>query len=1461
MNKKLNNKFKKNHSVVKFNKKDVNRYDFKKKSQSFKHKKSKLKNSHFGVNKNWKDKIKSSHIKRRDSNNNNIKNNQDKRSSKYEENKKDIYDIEHIISSIIEKKVSLKKVDDKFINNIKTIYDMNEEWFILKKKLEHVVVKYVIKKKKKNLQYDNLNFYVKKFQKRKSLYDKIEKGDGEENGITINDKKEEGTKNKNEDEDEDNSDNNNYYDNMKKDSSFVYQAKLFLLDNEDILFDMDEEKKQVVLNSKLWNKKIKAFLKKKCTSQNITLNNDDEEKTKFIDYNNIPIHLNELYNNDSINKNVCVNNKSDVKIKIKLMLKKKISMNDIYHLIYNIGINMIYNYYQLYLEKYSNDEEKIHLEVIHNKNNIFSDRINNIVVLIKKNPLIYFIYIKVLIDFYNKKEDVFLKKSILECLKHIYLYILPNEYLLNIEENNQIVLHYILNIIFNRFNFKEYNFSSYYFFLNALIYIYSFENYLKKSFLQYIFILKNGIYSLIPSLFYLSANNINEFCLKKKENKFANLNIILEGYCILNKGNPLLLNFLKYLITLEKFKEYITNYIFQKILVSIKYCVDIIVDHLKNKNEQKVNKVDDKLKKDIVCINRCLYILYKMDSHSFNNMMENIIYFATYLFEMFSKNIYELYEHKNELLNEWSVEKMAYIYYEKDDTQKGMITDTTNRGSYCPITNISNGDNGQQNNAQYLDNYNDNNNNNNNINEINIKKEHEDDLNNEQKINKKNISNGYNFNTNNKSHDNNGEAFSSSENIHEKNISSDQLNDKENELKDEMNDISAEKEKSQKKEDNKKKKNIEENIFNKYCLYGYLSSKVLKLLSSILVKNMYFIIYNRCLSLKDKNNNPFNEKTKKIEENKCLHSLNVLSFLKVIKSVESYKIKINFLVLMFLLLYSSKQIDDNTYCYFFSILKDMNYYESEHTYNLYSLLTVLILTDNNIIRNISFIKRIFQHSIHSKELWTHVFSIMMIRYLILKKPELIKYLYHEENKLYENNLNYVKNNYILKFKKYNQGKEVNINDKMFIYNKSINNPVDTNSILTHLYEFYTFSSMLNDNFKSILLEFRNITIFNYNPFQRKRYSSIRNSVHLDFSKKSGSLIKTEKEHKQEEDNKDYIKSHDNTTKKDTHINVNNNDDNIHNNNSSSSNNVKVNNNGKNSSENDYDDDDDLVINIKTKYHNKNEKDIKSNFTLNLNIDEVTTSAVSMDEEPKEEKIIYNKQEENKEHKTINNHSHIRHNSISNELLYEYTYETSAVINIMEKLAIEYKNAKEQLNMLYTYNNFLHDSCINDRAVNQNNNNNNNNNNVDIKKPKQKLIHNVYQKYFYDILCSYNNNSFKKFKDKYHIKKKKAKSKHRQDDQDASSSDEEHEEDEFLDDYIRKNFDIDNDINIGDDDEDDILINNKFKRNQNKRKLSYGDPNNYKQEFKRKKTKTGDDLKDDSIEFTDFINKLKKKKNN
>lgn len=104
-------------------------------------------------------------------------------------------------------------------------------------------------------------------------------GHDEENGHALNNKKEGGKNNRN--EDEDNSDNINYYDNMKKDSPFVHQVKLFDLDNEDILFDMDDEKKQVVLNSKLWNKKIKAFLIKKSMSHNVTLNNDDDEKKQI----------------------------------------------------------------------------------------------------------------------------------------------------------------------------------------------------------------------------------------------------------------------------------------------------------------------------------------------------------------------------------------------------------------------------------------------------------------------------------------------------------------------------------------------------------------------------------------------------------------------------------------------------------------------------------------------------------------------------------------------------------------------------------------------------------------------------------------------------------------------------------------------------------------------------------------------------------------------------------------------------------------------------------------------------------------------------------------------------------------------------------------------------------------------------------------------------------------------------
>lgn len=91
-------------------------------------------------------------------------------------------------------------------------------------------------------------------------------------------------------------------------------------------------------------------------------------------------------------------------VSIKEIAKQKVKMSNIYKLLYDIGLTMIYYNFNTYIEKHAEDEEQLHLEIIHNKNNIFSDRINNMVVLIKKKPLIYIMYAKVLIDSYKKKD-------------------------------------------------------------------------------------------------------------------------------------------------------------------------------------------------------------------------------------------------------------------------------------------------------------------------------------------------------------------------------------------------------------------------------------------------------------------------------------------------------------------------------------------------------------------------------------------------------------------------------------------------------------------------------------------------------------------------------------------------------------------------------------------------------------------------------------------------------------------------------------------------------------------------------------------------------------------------------------------------------------------------------------------------------------------------------------------------
>ncbi|CRH01348.1 large ribosomal subunit nuclear export factor, putative [Plasmodium relictum] len=1334
----MNKNFNGNQKKKRGNKNDIRKYDFNKKNKSFKSKKAKLKKKFPIINK-WKNKNNNINVKEESSKkfNNNTKDN----------SKKNAYDIEHMLDNIIESKINLKKIDENFIINLKTLYDINSLWILLKKNIEHIVLKYVLKKKKDKLQYDNINFYIKKLQKKKINETKTEK----ENLIKHDEDK--GNKN-------------------------VFQQKLFFIGKEDTLFEFDEEKNENVLNFKQWKNKIKLLLKSRMLHEVRDGNNEEKNFVeKNLDYNNIPIYLKRVYN-ISDEKDKSINN-----INLKLLLKKKININDIYNLLYDIGLNIIYSNYKIFIEKFSEDEEKIHLEIIHNKNNIFSDRANNIVVLIKKNPLVYIVYAKTLIDFYQKKEDVFIKKTILECLKHIFLFVLPNDNLQNIHENNKDIMNYILNILFNRFNFKEYNFSSFYFFFNALIYLYTFENFTKKLFLQYIFILKNGMYSLIPSMFYISAKNINEFCLKKKENKYANLNLILEGYLTLKKGNPLLLNFLKHIITIDNLRRYITFFLFEKILSNLRFCVDNIVLSLKSTERQK--NICDKLKNDILSINRCLYILYRIKCNSFNDVTENIIYFSTYLFEIFSRNVYELYDNKNVFLNEWNIEKMSYIKYnDESDTLKNGIR-----------LNIDNGKNIEKDNTKEI---NEDNNCNGNI-DMCIKNESNYNSSNciyESKsslciVNNASINGNEEGSVNNEKTDiikneeiyigdNEMNIYKTKEMIdlkNDENVTNECNNDTTN------GDINEKKENNLKnvtdlkKKKKEKKKKMEKNVFHKNCMYAYLSKKVLKLLSSILVKNIYFIIYNKCLLLKNQNNGYINKST----ENKYLHSLNFLSFLKVINSVDSYKIKINFLIIMFLLLYSSNQIDDNTYCYFYSILKNLNYYESEYTYNFFGLLTVLILTDNNFMRNVSFIKRIFQHSIHSKESYAQLFSLMMLRYLVLKKSVLIKFLYNDENKLYWQNLDYVKNSYISKFNKYHKEEDKIINDQTFSYNKSVNNPIDSNSVLTHLYEFYNLSSLLNDNFKNILLEFRNITIFNYNPFQRKKFNIIKNSLNNKYiNDKIFSVQKNKNDITLKEDNAQEL------------TNENNNNDII---------NINDNNNNQDEKKND----DDIIINIKK--NNNKRKDGMDHIIKDLKNDD------SLDFTNKKETLNY---------------------------YYNYSYETNTVINILEKLTIEYKNAKDQVNVLNIFNNFLHDSCINEKSDGVN----------EMNIRKSKLMNNAYQKYFYDILYYYNNNSFKKFKDKYQIKKIKP-----SDDGASSSIDEEQEEDEFLDKFITKNFDIDKDLG------DDIFYDNKEnKSKRKKRKMNEERSSKYKNSrSSHKKQHTAKKSEStDILDFSDFA-KLKKKK--
>lgn len=209
------------------------------------------------------------------------------------------------------------------------------------------------------------------------------------------------------------------------------------------------------------------------------------------------------------------------------------------------------------------------------------------------------------------------------------------------------------------------------------------------------------------------------------------------------------------------------------------------------------------------------------------------------------------------------------------------------------------------------------------------------------------------------------------------------------------------------------------------------------------------------------------------------------------------------------------------------------------------------------------------------------------------------------------------------------------------------------------------------------------------------------------------------------------------------------------------------------------------------------------------------------------------------------------------LTHKTSYSTHIVINLMERLAFNYKNAMDQLNIHSIISNFLHD-CSNNGTT-QNNNG------------KLKLYNNAYQKYYYDILHLYNNSSFKKFKDKYKVKRKKQKDNEHRNEDSASSIDEEQEEDRFLDEYIAKNFDLDHNLNDyannEDEDDDDLFLNINKKKSKKafkdksatnkKRNLTQVSSN--KKKSQKKRHKSGQLSDDNILEFSDFV-KSKKNKN-
>lgn len=356
MNKKYND-FENRKRNKQNGRKDFNRANLKKRDKNFKQKNAKLKNVYVGKNKNWKGQIKKSYSKDDKINSNTIynidKNNRRQSSNdrynndkeNYNEyNKKETYDFEDILKDYSENKIALKKTDETFVLHLCKLYNISEFWFLLKKGMEHIVSKYVIKKKKKNFQYDNINFYIKKLQKRKK---KIYKN-YIENEDMINHTKEDKEEDDEDDEDEKTKDDLPNGDKINNTNITSFSQKLLFFDIEDTLFNLDND--QISINKKAWKKKIKNLLKKKTQSSEIPKDdseddNDNSEKTKknkehSISYNNIPIYLRQIYDMENEYSGKIRENIGQVSI--KELAKQKVNMSNIYKLLYDIGLTMIY---------------------------------------------------------------------------------------------------------------------------------------------------------------------------------------------------------------------------------------------------------------------------------------------------------------------------------------------------------------------------------------------------------------------------------------------------------------------------------------------------------------------------------------------------------------------------------------------------------------------------------------------------------------------------------------------------------------------------------------------------------------------------------------------------------------------------------------------------------------------------------------------------------------------------------------------------------------------------------------------------------------------------------------------------------------------------------------------------------------------------------------------------------------